>query len=77
MRIEAAFGAVLAEQRKRANLSQEALANECGLDRTYISLLERGLRQPSLKSVFSISVVLDVSPSTLIGLVEKKMGQNR
>lgn len=76
MRIEAAFGTVLAEKRKGAKLSQEALAHECGLDRTYISLLERGLRQPSLKSIFSISSVLGISPSKLIELVEKRMTKN-
>ena len=70
MRIEAAFGIILAEQRKKAKLTQEALAHECGLDRTYISLLERGLRQPSLKTIFSIGSVLGMSPSKLIELVE-------
>lgn len=45
--LEARFGVVLTELRKRKKLSQEQLATDCGLDRTYISLLERGMRQPT------------------------------
>ena len=68
------FGCVLAEQRKKkTKLSQEDLALECGLDRTYISLLERGQRQPSLKSLFAICSALKISPSEMLSIVEKRM----
>ena len=53
-----------------AGLSQEALALECGLDRTYISLLERGLRQPTLSTVFALAQVLNVQPSVVVREVE-------
>lgn len=46
---------------------------ECGLDRTYISLLERGQRQPSLKSLFAICVALKISPSEMLSIVEERM----
>jgi transcriptional regulator with XRE-family HTH domain len=42
------FGQVLRELREKENISQEKLAEYCELDRTYISLLERGLRQPTI-----------------------------
>ena len=52
MDIGAAFGRVLKQMRTEKDLSQESLALNSGYDRTYISLLERGHRAPSLKTVF-------------------------
>ncbi len=68
-----AFGKVLRNYRTKAGLSQEKLAEFADLDRTYISLLERGLRQPSLNIVFSLSKALDVRPHQMIEDVEKLM----
>ena len=65
------FGSVLSVARKRCGISQQALAMDAGLDRTYISLLERGLRQPSLNSIFAIADALGVQPSKLIREVER------
>lgn len=76
MELEAAFGQTLREFRREANISQEELALECGLDRTYISLLERGRRQPTLKSLFKISKILKVTPSEFVLAVEKKIKEN-
>ena len=72
MEIAKVFGDVLRELRKHAKLNQEALAHASGVDRTYISLLERGLRQPSLKSIFSICSALGIQPSEMIAIVEKR-----
>jgi len=69
--IEKAFGQVLREARKKADISQEQLGLTAGLDRTYISLLERGLRQPSLKTVFLLADVLNTDPSKMIASVKK------
>lgn len=66
------FGNVLCELRKEQNISQEKLAEYCDLDRTYISLLERGLRQPTLTTIFKISSALKIRPSKLIEIVESK-----
>ena len=55
MNIENAFATVLKDLRTEKKISQENLAFLSGLDRTYISLLERGKRQPTLTSLFSIS----------------------
>lgn len=49
-----AFGVVLRNLRTNTGLSQEALALESGLDRSFISLLERGLRQPTLKTILQL-----------------------
>ena len=65
-----AFGKVLRKLREKQNLSQEKLAEYCDLDRTYISLLERGLRQPTITTIFKIAEALKMSPSEVIKQVE-------
>ncbi len=67
------FGTVLRELREKNNLSQEKLAEYCDLDRTYISLLERGLRQPSISTLFKLSDALSIKPSELVELVDLKL----
>jgi transcriptional regulator with XRE-family HTH domain len=64
--IPQALGRVLRESRLKAGFSQEALALEAGVDRTFVSLLERGKRQPTLETLFRLAAVLGVSPATLV-----------
>jgi transcriptional regulator with XRE-family HTH domain len=71
-----AFGFVIRSLRKTQNISQEKLADLCDLDRTYISLLERGLRQPSLSTIFIIAKSLSRTPSELIKLIEEVVNEN-
>ncbi|WP_294344507.1 helix-turn-helix transcriptional regulator [Prosthecochloris sp.] len=73
---EKAFGNLIRKIRQEKGLSQEALALEAGLDRTFISLLERGSRQPSLTTIFKIAKVLGISASTLISKVESSLSLN-
>lgn len=71
MEISEAFGQVLRKNRKAANLSQEQLALQCDLDRTYIGLLERAQRQPSISTIFAICKVLELQPHQLIKEIEE------
>jgi len=71
--MEIIFGNILKEIRISRKLSQEKLAEYSNLDRTYISLLERGLRQPSLSTIFKISKALVISPSELVKEIEKRL----
>lgn len=64
--IPVAFGEVLRECRAKAGFSQEELALKADLDRTYISLLERGLRQPTLETLFTLAGVLGIAPGTMV-----------
>jgi transcriptional regulator with XRE-family HTH domain len=64
---------VLRRLRVAAGLSQEQLALNCGLDRTFISLLERGLRQPTLTTVFLLADSLAIKPSKLFAAVEANL----
>ena len=73
LRIQNAFGNVLKGIRNKKNLTQEELAHKYDLDRTYISLLERGLRQPSLITLFQLGKALDLKPSKIVANVEDKL----
>jgi len=64
--VAAAFGQVLRDYRGKADISQEELAARADVDRTYISLLERGLRQPTLGTLFRLAQALDVAPATMV-----------
>jgi len=55
------FGDKVRDERLRAGLSQEELGFKAELDRTYISGIERGERNPSVKSVAKIANSLGVS----------------
>lgn len=61
----AKFGSSIREFRAKKGLSQEALADKCGLDRTYVGGIERGERNPSLKNISKIAAALEIAISKL------------
>jgi len=67
-----AFSVVLKRLRKQLGISQELLAHEAGLDRTYISLLERGARSPSLITITRLAKSLQIRPSELLRMIESE-----
>lgn len=69
--IEISFGRVLKRLRQIQGLSQEELGFRSGYHRTYISLLERGLKSPSLNTIFKMAKTLEINPSDLISKVEQ------
>jgi len=71
--IENAFGQVIRGLRKAKNYSQEKLSEVSKLDRTFISHLERGTKQPTLITIFQLAKALKTSPSSLIRSVEEKI----
>ena len=72
IRIRHAFGKVLREYRNKRGMTQEALGFDSGYHSTWISQLERGLKQPSLATVFIIAHQLGVKPDKMIKAVDKK-----
>jgi len=60
------FGLRLRELRRARAISQEALADDAGLDRTYISSVERGHRNISLLNIYRLASVLGVEPAELL-----------
>ena len=75
--LEGAFGLVLRQLRETKGLSQEELADQCGIHRTYVSQLERGLKSPTLRLVWQICTSLEVNPLSLIADVQKHLESDR
>jgi transcriptional regulator with XRE-family HTH domain len=59
------LGNAIRAQRAKLALSQQQLAERCGFDRTYISMLERGRRNPSLLNLVRLSEGLQTTVSKL------------
>ena len=72
-----AFGQTLRDFRVDRGLSQELLAHESNLDRTYISMLERGIKQPSLTALFRLALALDASATEMVDATRKLLGEGR
>jgi transcriptional regulator with XRE-family HTH domain len=68
---EKAFGQALRSIRESKRISQERLALEAGYDRTYISLIERGINSPTIRIVVGIAEVLQVPPSKIVRRMEE------
>lgn len=64
------LGDSVRSHRKVLGISQEKLAERCGLDRTYISMIERGVRNPSLTSLAKLASGLDVTISNLLNGID-------
>ena len=64
MELQQAFGKALKRQRKAQNLSQEAFSNVSS--RTYLSELERGLKNPTLEKIDELSTTMGIHPLTLL-----------
>jgi len=60
------FGKQVRMKRTKLGLSQEKLGFESGLDRTYISGIERGVRNPSLVNLEKIAKALKIPLSVLL-----------
>ncbi|HEY4214450.1 MAG TPA: helix-turn-helix domain-containing protein [Steroidobacteraceae bacterium] len=72
-----AFGAALRESRMEVGFSQEQLALTAGIDRTYASLLERGLRTPTLTVLLLLADTLGVSAALLVQRTLSYVEQSR
>ncbi|MBB3119019.1 helix-turn-helix domain-containing protein [Pseudoduganella violacea] len=68
-----AFGQVLRALRRDAGLSQEQLAFAAEIERNFVSLIERGVNQPSIRVIFKLAQALGLPPSKMIFLVEEKL----
>ena len=66
----AAFGQNVAKFRAERGLSQDKLAEEASLDRTYLSGIERGVRNPGIKVVIRLARGLSVTLDQLCTGVE-------
>lgn len=68
------FGQRVKALRLQAGLSQEAFADKCGLDRTYISGIERGVRNPTLEVIGVIADGLGINLKDLFEFHHNPIG---
>jgi transcriptional regulator with XRE-family HTH domain len=71
--IEKAFGQVIKDLRKSNQISQEKLAELSKLDRSFISLMECGHKQPSLITIYQLAKSFKLSASKILSLTEEKI----
>lgn len=71
-KLNKAAGQVFARLRKARKLTQEDMGLECGIHPSYVSKMERGEKSPTLRMIFSISRVLEKTPSEIVNLIEKQ-----
>ena len=69
-----AFGTPVRARREALGLSQEKLGFEADLHRTYVSEVERGVRNPTVTSIFKLARALGTKPSSLLRAAEKMVG---
>jgi len=72
-----AFGKILRNFRLQKNLSQESLSFDAKLSRAFISLLERGLRSPTLDTIYLLAQALDVSDTEIFNALSKELENAR
>lgn len=70
MKLEEAVALVIRRKRAELRISQEELADRANLDRTYVSAVERGLYNPTIKTLFAVAKAVKETPSDLIREVE-------
>jgi len=70
-----AFGEALRQLRaERGDLSQEAAALACQVDRSYYGKIERGTKSPTLGTIWKIADGFDTRPSELLARAERLQG---
>jgi transcriptional regulator with XRE-family HTH domain len=76
-RLSGAFGAAVRARREQLDISQEELGFRSDLDRTYISGIERGVRNPTLKIIGRLARALATRPSKLLSDAESSAQRAR
>jgi transcriptional regulator with XRE-family HTH domain len=71
------LGRIVYRQRMQLGISQEDLADQVGLDRTYISGIERGIRNPTFLVLLRLAQVLRVRPSLFMEADDGKGGASQ
>lgn len=63
-------GKIILEYRNNKCLSQEVLSGLADIGRTHLSAIERGVRKPTLETLFKIADALGVKPSDMVKKIE-------
>lgn len=73
MNYQKVLGHVLKEIRTKKRISQAQLAQECNLNKHYISKIERGIKQPSLTTLLKIATVMNKPVSQILADVDSRI----
>jgi CheY-like chemotaxis protein/DNA-binding Xre family transcriptional regulator len=72
--VKSSFASAVRAFRSRLDISQEELAGRAGLHRTYVSDIERGVRNLSLESIEKLARALEISVAALFSSVSHRLG---
>lgn len=75
-KIRESFATTLRVLRMKSDISQEALGLESGLGRTYVGELERGIKTPTITTLFKLCEPLNLKPSEFMTMIEKRLKKN-
>ncbi|WP_159181433.1 helix-turn-helix domain-containing protein [Klebsiella pneumoniae] len=64
--LSVAIGQLIRNQRTKQKLTQESLALQCGIDRSYMGRIERGEVNLTVEKIYEIASILKVSPKDLL-----------
>lgn len=70
----ATLGDILRKFRKREGLTQEQVALAAGLERTHVSMIERGIYMPTVKTFFAYCKGLEVAPAEVAQEIADQLG---
>lgn len=76
--LKESFGKVLSQLRKEHGVSQQELADNCNIERAFISRMERAISQPTITIVFKIADYFEIKPADMIeklDVMRKKKGK--
>ena len=73
--LNSAFGALLREARQATGISQDELAARADIHRTYVSLLERGIKTPTLETFMRLCAAVDRQPDDFIAALQRRIGR--
>ncbi|MFU3259633.1 helix-turn-helix domain-containing protein [Pseudomonas aeruginosa] len=77
MEVGLAFGKVLRRRRVEAGFTQEQLAHESELQRNYVSLMERGINQPTITTLIKLANPLGCTAAEIVDEVERLVADQR
>ncbi len=65
------FGDAVKRYRQKINITQDELAHRAEIDRSYMSQIERGLKNVTLPVVYKLAAALNIKPSKLVAEIEE------
>lgn len=66
-------GRVIQDIREKKGLSQEVVSGLADIGRTHLSAIERGVRKPTLETLFRLAEAMDVPPSEIVKRIEDEI----